>query len=205
MSFLSRMETTQNAMFRVRDLDDAYICRHYLHHLTLRGQAGLQYGAWHKLTRLSYWNWAGLSHGDWDELESQLLSLMIEDAPEAYGILEEFTFVDQLNTEDVVTTIEIHAKITCTELTRCTAPLSAWEIIIPYLRDLADSGLKYMLLKDCVFALAGTIINCRWDYVQDGPVPATFQFHIDFYSLTPPTDATAAPDGESLTEEIPRL
>ena len=92
----------------------------------------------------------------------------------------------------MVLTIEIHITLTCVELTRCAAPLSAWELIIPALRDFADSGIEHVLLKDCVVTLAGTIINCQWDYVPDGPVPATFQFHLDFYSLTPPTDAAAA-------------
>jgi hypothetical protein len=127
--------------------------------------------------------------------------------------LKEFTFIDQLTTlrltdteltEDMVATIEIHTTLTCVELTRCTTPLSAWELIIPALRDFADSGLQRVLLRDCIVTVAGTIINCQWDNVPDGPIPATFQFHLDFYSLSPPTDAVAAPEGESHREEIPR-
>jgi hypothetical protein len=86
------MNAIQTAMFGVPDLELEFIFADHLDHITLRGQDGSIYGAPEQLSRLTRCR-VGLY-----ALAPKVYSITLEDAPEAYGMLKQYSKFDHLRT-----------------------------------------------------------------------------------------------------------
>jgi hypothetical protein len=166
------MDAIQTAMFGVPDLELKFIFADHLNHITLRGQDGAIYGAPEQLSRLTRCR-VGLY-----ALAPKVYSITLEDAPEAYGMLKQYSKFDHLRTLRL-----LHITLTSVVLTRCRASASAWEAILPTLGRAKHTQLH---LIDCVDKSSGTTFGFQWnrdpDEKIDGPVPAAFLPFLEWVS-----------------------
>jgi hypothetical protein len=114
------MDAIQTAMFGVSDINVDEILADHLNYTTLRGRDGAKYGAPEQLTRLTRPP-VGVFYS-----APKVFSVTLEDAPEAYGMLKQYSKFDHLTTlrltetqlsKSMVNYLQLHTTLTSVILT----------------------------------------------------------------------------------------